>query len=278
MRTKYVSNNYLSNLSLYIKLHRYIYHDGSWQEYKTKGNYTIWNIHKGNVWIEINDQIYKAGPGDVIMFYPGDTYKAYTDEAGCYFLFFLFSLQLGNQIDVLNGSRLSGYYHHDLVREKCLKFTEQYLEKYHERENSLLKLYASFLDYFADLTDLSRYAFFFQMYPTTIDNLLIHQILDYMNAHYTENMTVIQLAERFSMSEKNFIRYFHFNTGISPKKYLIEQRMKHANELLTDKEYSIAEIAQTVGYSDPYSFSKAFHKYYGESPSAYRKSLTETPI
>lgn len=278
MHTTYVSNNYLSNLSLYIKLHRYICHDASWQEHKTKGNYTIWNIHRGNVWIEINDQVHKAGPGDVILFYPGDTYKAYSDKHGCYFLFFIFSLQLGNQIDILNDSHLSGYYHHKLVKERCLEFVEQYIHKFHEKESSLLKLYSFFLDYFADITDLSQYAHSFQKYPAAMDNPLIRQVLDYMNAHYTEDITVIQLAKRFSMSEKNFIRYFHFNTGISPKKYLIEQRMKYAGELLSDKEYSITEIARIVGYSDPYSFSKAFHKYYGESPSIYRKSLMETPL
>ena len=278
MNTTYISNNYLSNLSLYIKLHRYIFHDASWQEHKTKGNYTIWNIYRGNVWIEINGQIHRTGPGDVIFFYPGDTYKAYTDENGCYFLFFIFSLQLGNQIDFLNSSQLSGYYHHKLVKERCLEFTEQYIRKFHEKENPLLKLYSFFLDFFADLADLSQYAFPFQKFPAAMDNPLIRQVLDYMNAHYTEDITIIQLAERFSMGEKNFIRYFHYNTGISPKKYLIEQRMKYAGELLSDKECSITKIAQAVGYSDPYSFSKAFHKYYGESPSMFRKSMTETPL
>ena len=278
MHTTYVSNNYLSNLSLYIKLHRYIYHDGSWQEHKTKSNYTIWSIYKGTVWVEINNQRYRADAGDVIIFYPGDTYKAYTDDSGCFFLFFIFSIQLGNQIDMLNSNMLSGYFHHELIRKRCLEFVEQYIQQFHEKENSLLKLYSFFLDYFADLTDLSQYAYSFQKYSTTIDNLRIHQVLDYMNTHYTESITVIQLAQIFSMNEKNFIRYFHFNTGISPKRYLIEQRMKYATELLLDNNISIANIAQKVGYSDPFSFSKAFHKYYGESPSTYRKSLTETPL
>lgn len=278
MHTTYVPNNYLSNLSLYIKLHRYIYHDGSWQEHKTKSNYTIWNIYKGTIWIEINHQIYQADAGDVIIFYPGDTYKAYTDEAGCYFLFFIFSLQQGNQIDVLNSSRLSGFYHHRLVKKRCLEFIEHYIQQFYERENSILKLYSFFLDYIADLTDLSLYAYLFNNDQTSTDSPLIHQILNYMNEHYTEDITVIQLAEKFSMSEKNFIRYFHFNTGIPPKRYLIEQRMKYAIELLSDQDYSISKISQIVGYSDPYIFSKAFHKYYGESPSTYRKSLAETPL
>lgn len=278
MITKYLSNNYLSNLSLYIKLHHFIHHDKSWYEHKTKSNYTIWNIYEGNIWIEINEQVHKVGAGDVIFFYPGDTYKAYTDEFGCSFLFFIFSLQLGNNIDVLNDNQLSGIYHHPVVHQKSMEFTNQYIESYHGRESSLLKLYAFFLDYFADFSALTEYTIPFKTYSTTMDNLLIHQILDYMNNHYTEDITVKELAKKASMSEKNFIRYFHFNVGISPKQYLIEQRMKYAAELLADEDNSIASIARTVGYSDPYCFSKAFHKYYGESPSACRKSLTETML
>ena len=278
MQTKYISNNYLSNLSLYIKLHRFIQHDKAWQEYKTKSNYTIWNIYDGNVRIEINGQVHKAGPGDVIFFYPGDTYKAYTDEAGCSFLFFIFSFQLGNNIDVLSDNHLSGFYHHPIVYQKSMEFTNQYITTYHGKESSLIKLYAFFLDYFADFSYWSEFSIPFKAYSTTMDNLLIHQILDYMNTHYTENITVKQLAEKASMSEKNFIRYFHFNVWISPKQYLIEQRMKYATELLADEENSISYIAQVVGYSDPYCFSKAFHKYYGESPSSCRKSLTETML
>lgn len=275
MRTNYISNNYLSNLSLYIKLHRFIRHDGDWYEHKTKSNYTIWNIHEGNVWLEINGQLLMAGPGDVIFFYPGDTYKAYTDEVGCSFLFFIFSLQLGNNIDALSDERLSGLYHHPTVARKSTEFINQYIESYHGRECSTLKLYAFFLNYFADLSSLMEYALPFQTDSAAADNLLIHKILNYMNSHYTENVTVKELAERASMSEKNFIHYFHFNVGISPKRYLIEQRMKYATELLADSENSITDIAQAVGYSDPYCFSKAFRKYYGESPTTCRKALTK---
>lgn len=276
MHTQYKPNNYLSNLSLYIKLHRFIHHDKNWYEHKTKSNYTIWNIHEGNVWLEINGQVHKAGPGDVFFFYPGDTYKAYSDEAGCSFLFFIFSLQSGNNIDVLNSEHLSGFYHHTEVSRRSLEATGQYLEKYHGRECSTLKLYAFFLDYFADISAFTEYAIPFRAVQKNGDSLLIHKILNYMNAHYTENITVKELAEIASMSEKNFIRYFHFNVGISPKRYLIEQRMKYATELLADQETSITEIAQAVGYSDPYCFSKAFRKYYGESPTACRKSLALT--
>lgn len=277
MHTQYISNNYLSNLSLYIKLHRFIKHDKSWREHKTKSNYTLWIIYQGNVWIEINGQLHKTQPGDVILFYPGDTYTAYTDENECHFLFFIFSLALGNSIDILSDGQYSGIYRDSALCQRSLAFTEQYIERDYNSGGTILKLYAFFLDYFSDLSAYSPNVPF-ERYSTTMDNLQIHAILEYINAHFTEDISVRNLAELVDMNERGFIRYFHGNVGTSPKKYIIEKKMQYAIELLNDKENSIAFIANSTGYSDPYCFSKAFHKYYGDSPSAYRKTLTETML
>lgn len=278
MHTQYISNNYLSNLSLYIKLHRFIKHDKKWREYKTKSNYTIWIIYQGNVWIEINGQVHKTQPGDVILFYPGDTYTAYTDENECHFLFFIFSLSLGNSIDILSDGQHSGIYRHPLLAQRSLTFTEEYIKRDYNSNSTILKLYAFFLDYFSDLLNIAKPIVAFKTYSTTMANLQIHVILEYINKHFTEDITIKDLAVLVDMTERSLINYFHGNVGMTPKKYIIEKRMQYATELLNDKENSITFVATATGYSDPYCFSKAFHKYYGDSPSALRKTLTETML
>ena len=60
--------------------------------------------------------------------------------------------------------------------------------------------------------------------------------------------------------------------GISPKKYIIECRMRYAEELLRATNQKISDIATHIGYADAYSFSKAFHKRYNQSPSEFRKN------
>lgn len=79
------ANNSFSNISLFIKLCCFIRYGSSWTENKTKKNYTVWNVYEGNIWIEIDGKTYHASAGDSILFYPGDTYRAYTDENGCSF-------------------------------------------------------------------------------------------------------------------------------------------------------------------------------------------------
>ena len=58
--------------------------------------------------------------------------------------------------------------------------------------------------------------------------------------------------------------------GISPRQYIVRCKMKKALELITGSDVKISEIAETLAYSDQYAFSKAFKKFYGESPSFYR--------
>jgi AraC-like DNA-binding protein len=278
MHTQYISNNYLSNLSLYIKLHRFIKHDKSWHEHKTKSNYTLWIIYQGNVWIEINQKVYKTQPGDVILFYPSDTYSAFTDEYGCHFLFFIFSLALGNSIDILSNAKRSGIYRDPSLSKRSLEFTKEYIERGYNNGGAILKLYSFFLDYLSELTEYENPSIPFEAFSYTMDNLQIHKLLEYINENFTKDITIKTLAEMVDMNERSFIRYFHGNIGTSPKRYIIEKRMQYAGELLKDKENSITYIASQTGYSDPYCFSKAFRKYYGDSPSAYRKSLTETRL
>lgn len=273
MQTLYHSNHYLCCLSIYIRLHRFIRHEANWSETKTKSSFTIWCIEGGNIWLESNHVKRLLSPGDVILFYPGTAYRAYTDEGGCSFLFFIFSYELGNNIDVLRSENLAGVYHHKDVAKRTRLFIAQYISDFHEKENSMLKLYAFFMDFLADLLQLSSHLSPFEELPTAPDDSCIHEIIEYIHQHCTQNITISELAKLADMPEKSFIRYFHSNAGISPKRYVNECRMKYAAELLTDESKSIASVAQELGYSDQYSFSKAFHKYYGDSPSMFRKAF-----
>lgn len=273
MRTLYHSNNYLCCLSIYIRLHRFIRHEPNWSETKTKSSFTLWCIREGNVWLETANTKRCLSCGDVILFYPGTAYRACTDEAGCSFLFFIFSYELGNNIDVLGSENLAGIYHHEEVARRTRQFIDRYIADFHEKETNMLKLYAFFMDYLADLLQLSSCLSPFDEQPAAPDDSRIHSIIEYIHQHCTESITIPELAKLADMPEKSFIRYFHSNVGISPKRYVNECRMKYAAELLADERKSIASVAEELGYSDQYSFSKAFHKYYGDSPSMFRKAF-----
>lgn len=265
-------DNSCSNISLFIKCCHFVSYGSGWTEIKTKKDYTVWNVYEGNIWIEINGKTFHAAAGESILFYPGDAYKAYTDENGCSFLFILFLLETGNRLDILSERNLAGIYRKDYLREKCLTFCSEYLARYHNQNTSSLRFYSFCLDFLTELLDSPECCRHFHELDAFSQSLPINHILDYMNKHFTENIQVKELASTANMSEKYFIRYFNHYVKISPKQYLIERRMQYALELLIDTEESISAIAEKLGYSDQYCFSKAFRKYYNDSPSAFRNA------
>ena len=93
---------------------------------------------------------------------------------------------------------------------------------------------------------------------------------EYMRHHYMEPLTVPELARQYGLSSKQFAYLFQKHTGMSPNKFLIEYRMRRAKELLCTTTFSVAKIAEYVGYSDPYYFSLLFKKRTGLPPSKCR--------
>lgn len=265
------TNDIFSNLSLFIKISHFVHHDSTWHETKTPTIHTLWNVYKGNIWVSINGETYRAGPGDSILFYPGNKYSAWSDEDGCFFHFIMFSLEKGNHINILTGENLAGIYRSEKMNARCLRFCQNHLRDYFGKNTTSMKFYSFCFDFLADLLDPPECTIHFFADNQTNEDLLIHRIADYMNDHFAADVRIRDIAREVGMSEKYFIRYFRKNFNISPKQYMIELRMKFALELLMNTEVSIAEIAEKLGYSDPYSFSKAFRKFYNDSPTVIRR-------
>ncbi len=85
------------------------------------------------------------------------------------------------------------------------------------------------------------------------------------------NWTVSGMAKMCFISEEQFNRLCKQSFGMSPRTKLIQLRMDKAAELLRYRDWSIAMIANRLGYKDQYNFTHRFKKYFGDSPSAYRK-------
>ena len=92
---------------------------------------------------------------------------------------------------------------------------------------------------------------------------------EYIAANYHRRITVEQIAAAIYVDRQYLRNLFVKYTGKSTKAYLDEYRMSRAAQLLHLDDVSISIIAQSVGYSDPFAFSKAFRKHYGISPSMY---------
>ena len=95
-------------------------------------------------------------------------------------------------------------------------------------------------------------------------------LLDYINQHYTESLSLSTLATEYYLNFSYASSLFKKTTGQTFSEYLTELRMKRAKDLLADPAMSISEVGTQCGYEDSYYFSKVFKKWYGVTPSAYR--------
>jgi AraC-like DNA-binding protein len=80
------------------------------------------------------------------------------------------------------------------------------------------------------------------------------------------------LAEKLGTSQSTLRRRFHEATGTSPHGYLLQCRTQEARRMLGESALSIKQIAESLGYSDVYFFSRQFRQLTGVPPATYRRS------
>ena len=99
---------------------------------------------------------------------------------------------------------------------------------------------------------------------------LVTQILQYINQHYQEEISLLQLSELTHFSTRQITRRFKQAVGLSISEYILSQRMNHARELLSTTDMRITDIAFEVGFNNPSYFCEQFHKVMGCTPNQFR--------
>jgi AraC family transcriptional regulator len=96
---------------------------------------------------------------------------------------------------------------------------------------------------------------------------------EYISAHLVDDISLIDLAEIAQLSPFHFARAFKRSFGDPPHRYLMHRRIEFAKALLENPAHSVTEIAHAVGFADPASFTAAFRRSVGTTPTAYRRIL-----
>ncbi len=99
----------------------------------------------------------------------------------------------------------------------------------------------------------------------------VKSAIRYIQLKYSEPINVEDIASACGLNRSYLTRLFKHATGYTPQSYLFTYRMKKASELLLESSESVSSTAFLVGYSDSFTFSKAFKRYKNISPSDYRR-------
>ncbi|MFC5452853.1 response regulator [Paenibacillus aestuarii] len=101
-------------------------------------------------------------------------------------------------------------------------------------------------------------------------NRFVELAMDFTAKHFTEPLTMNQVAEHLYLNPSYFSKLFHEKTGETFSKYLIRLRTSKAKELLKMTTLKIYEVAEQVGYQDFRHFVKLFKEQEGMTPAQYR--------
>lgn len=100
---------------------------------------------------------------------------------------------------------------------------------------------------------------------------IIHRVLAFTREHYTEGITLTEIADQLQFTPNYLSTLFTKSMGISFSHYVAKKRIKKAKELLSSGKFKVYEVGDMVGYKNPEYFTKVFKEFVGTTPSAYGK-------
>ncbi len=113
----------------------------------------------------------------------------------------------------------------------------------------------------------------------TENYVLFTNLLHFIDAHYTDDLSLEQVADYIGFSKYHFTRLFKQHTNTTFHNYLCHKRIQAAQSMLTaDMDLPVTDIAFRIGFNNLTTFSRCFNKYTGCSPTEYRNKLRQEEL
>ncbi len=148
-----------------------------------------------------------------------------------------------------------------------LNFVLYLIEKYYGRETAIWCSKMGEIDF--DRISQNQFAIFSGQKDHSDDT--IKEVQNYIEEHYEDKLNVEEIAGRFAISSRTFIRRFKKATLNTPLEYIQRVRVEVAKKKFESTPENINEVMYKVGYIDEKAFRKTFKKFTGLSPLEYRK-------
>jgi AraC family transcriptional regulator len=102
-------------------------------------------------------------------------------------------------------------------------------------------------------------------------------VAEFIDAHLEEKISLATLAKIAGLSRYHFARVFKQTFGVPPHRYHMVRRMERATNLLLQSTLLVTQIALRVGFRETSSFTRAYRRYAGVTPSDRRRDPATGP-
>ncbi|KAF1070442.1 MAG: HTH-type transcriptional regulator CdhR [Pseudomonas citronellolis] len=104
------------------------------------------------------------------------------------------------------------------------------------------------------------------------------RLVEYIEAHLAEPLTLGELAAQVHLSEYHFARMFRQSFGVAPHAYVLARRLEQARQWLGEGRMGLSEVALACGFSSASHFSNRFREALGVTPGQYRLACSGQPL
>lgn len=105
------------------------------------------------------------------------------------------------------------------------------------------------------------------------DGALFSQILEYMESHICENLTIEQICRSNSIGRSQLQKLFRTKSGFGAIEYFSRMKIDLAKQMIRENHYNFTQIADSLGFSSIHYFSRQFKRITGMTPSEYASSI-----
>jgi AraC-like DNA-binding protein len=250
------------------------------EELDQKGEALIFLFSKGGVGrFTSNRATHRVVSGDVLVFNGAEGSKLAVFENGGEFLFWTFSVCFENLLPLFDGNEISLLHHITegfkaaktypargplaVECQRLLKEVPPQLDLNHRGQ--LIRIAATILseEFKEALSNRKGYA-------QPEDRMV--QVFEKLSASELINLSVGELADKFSCSRRHLNRLFHQHFGASVAALRMEMRLLKAISLLRDANTKVINVAEQCGFNHLGLFNTCFKRRFGTSPGQWRKS------
>ncbi len=225
---------------------------------------------QGNGWFTINGNKQQVAENHLLIIPKGTPHIYGSSDTRPWTIYWLHFL--GSHSEYYFKHLLPEFHTFPIALEKAPKIVDLFHEIYQVLQNGFTldnMIFASqVLPHLMGSIFLMNHDYHLQLKASSQD---IDESIQYMAKHLGQNLSLRELAGHVNLSVSHYSYLFKNKTGYSPIDYFLRFKIQRASQYLDITTLSIETIAATLGFKDPYYFSRLFHQIMGQSPSAYRK-------
>lgn len=247
----------------------YISHNLTYPSHLHKQLELIYVLH-GNVQVTINDVTLDLLPGDISIAFPNTIHSISTADRSDILLIIFDSYLVEDYSSRLMNYKPTFPFMRSENQHQDISYCIQNLMKINmlSINYTLLKSYLTII--LCHLLDKLELA---EMRHDDID--LVQQVLEYIDNHYTETITLDSMATNLNASKFYLSRIFSNKLKTTFNQYLNNRRVQLARHLLISTELSITEISYQAGFDSTRTFYRVFKDQSGVTPKEYRINLKQ---